>query len=234
MGSRLESQLGVNGIMQHIQAVLFDLDNTILDRSRTFRSFTKQFIDTYLGHLDSTSVIFDRIIDLDQDGYKDKSLLFDELLDELPWKVKPQKLELLDFYEAEYVKSAVLMDQAKEVLRRARSIYKTALITNGRNVIQYGKIDHLGIRQDFDHIIVSEEAGVKKPDPKIFTMAIEALRVSPEQCIYVGDHPVNDIQGAAGIGMEAIWLKGNQPWREELTAKPLFVIQQLDELLELL
>lgn len=75
---------------------------------------------------------------------------------------------------------------------------------------------------------------MKKPDPKIFTMAIEVLGVSPEQCIYVGDHPVNDIQGAANIGMGAIWLKVNQPWKEGLTAKPLFVIQQLDELLELL
>ncbi|RIX53682.1 HAD family hydrolase [Paenibacillus nanensis] len=220
--------------MQHIQAVIFDLDNTLLDRTRTFRSFAARFIAAYFGHVKTTEDILERIIVLDQDGYKDKSELFDELLDEMPWKAKPLKSELMSFYETEYVNNAVLMNQAKEVLKHVKSKYQTALITNGRTAIQYGKIDKLDIRKDFDCILVSEEAGVKKPDPTIYRMAIDRLGLQPDQCIYVGDHPINDIQGAADCGMEAIWLKVNQPWREELTAKPLYVIFQLEELLHLL
>lgn len=226
----MESGLGDNRIMNHIQAVIFDLDNTILDRSRTFRSFAEQFIIKYFGHLDSTDEILDRIIYLDQDGYKDKSELFDELLDELPWNVMPQKDELMEFYRMEYVKSAVIMNGARDIIIYLRKKYKTGLITNGRTEIQYGKIDQLGIRNEFDLIIVSEEAGMKKPDPKIFTMALDYFELKPEQCIYIGDHPVNDIEGAANVGMETIWMKVNQPWRDGLAAKPLFVIHQLDEL----
>ncbi|WP_373231338.1 HAD family hydrolase [Cohnella sp.] len=220
--------------MNNIKAIIFDLDNTILDRTSTFRSFTNSFLRSYFGHLEMTQDIFDRIIHLDQDGYKDKQELFSELLEELPWRVKPLITELLDFYSAEYVRNAVLMEHAREVVQHIRKKYKTGLITNGKTLIQYGKIDHLGIRNEFDLIIVSEEAGIKKPDPRIFKLALKQLELKPEECIYIGDHPVNDIEGASKIGMETIWMKVNQPWKNGLKAKPLHQIDRLSALLKLI
>jgi len=220
--------------MNHIKAIIFDLDNTILDRTSTFRRFTNSLLSTYFKHVESTKEIFDRIVYLDQDGYKDKSELFSELIEELPWSTKPRMAELLDFYTAEYVKSAVLMDQAREVVLYLRKKYKIGMITSGKTSIQYGKIDQLGIRNDFDLIIVSEEAGIKKPDPRIFEMASNKLKVKPEECIYIGDHPINDIEGAAKTGMGTIWIKVNQPWKDGLTAKPMYSISKLSELLEYL
>lgn len=140
----------------------------------------------------------------------------------------------MDFYKTEYVKSAVLMNRAREVITHTRMKYKTGLITNGKNSIQYGKIDQLVIRNEFDLIIVSEEAGIKKPDPRIFEMALDKLLLKPEECIYIGDHPVNDIEGAAKIGMKTIWIKVNQPWNDRILAKPLYSIDHISELLELL
>lgn len=220
--------------MENIKAIIFDLDNTILDRTSTFRNFTNSFISSYFDHLEWTQEIFDRIILLDQDGYKDKQDLFSELLEELPWKSKPLLSELLDFYSSEYVRNAVLMEQAREVVAHVKQKYKTGLITNGMTSIQYGKIDQLGIRDDFDLIIVSEEAGVKKPDSRIFEMALSKLELSPEQCIYIGDHPVNDIEGASKIGMETIWLRVNQQWREGIEAKPKYSIDRLSALFDLI
>lgn len=216
--------------MKDIKAIIFDLDNTILDRTNTFKAFSIAFAALYFGHLESHFEILDRIIELDQDGYKDKRDLFLELLDQLPWHVKPEHRELMNYYSEEYVKNAVLMDQALEVIRYIKTKYKTALITNGRNAIQYGKIDRLGIRTEFDFIIVSEEAGCKKPDPLIFEAALNALQLQPDQCIYIGDHPVNDIEGAFKAGLDTIWIKVNQPWRDELTAKPLHIIERFSEL----
>jgi putative hydrolase of the HAD superfamily len=220
--------------MNNIKAIIFDLDNTILDRTSTFRSFTHSFINNYLAHLAMTQHIFDLIIDLDQDGYKDKQELFSELIELLSWQEKPQLSELMAFYNTEYVKSAVLMNDAREVVQYARKKYKTGLITNGKTLIQYGKIDQLGIRNEFDLIIVSEEAGMKKPDRRIFEMACEQLELKPEHCIYIGDHPANDIEGAAKVGMETIWMKVNQPWKEGIIAKPLHVIDKLNTLFELI
>jgi putative hydrolase of the HAD superfamily len=220
--------------MNHIKAIIFDLDNTILDRTSTFRRFTYSFLRNYFDHLESTQHIFDLIIDLDQDGYKDKLELFSELLEQLPWEVKPLLSELIVFYSIEYVKSAVLMEQAREIVQYARTKYKTGLITNGKTLIQYGKIDQLVIRNDFDLIIVSEEAGIKKPDRRIFEMALVQLQLKAEQCIYIGDHPVNDIEGAAKVGMETIWMKVNQPWKDGIIAKPLHQIDRLSTLFELI
>lgn len=220
--------------MNNTEAVIFDLDNTILDRTRTFSRFTHTLIGTYFGHIERTQPIYDTIILLDQDGYKDKSELFAELIAELPWQETPEVAELLEFYEKEYIHNAVLMHRAREVIAHVRAKYRTGLVTNGKTSIQYGKIDRLGIRNEFDVIIVSEEAGVKKPDRKIFEMALLKLRLPPEACIFVGDHPIKDIEGAARAGMETIWVKVNQPWQEGLAAKPRHTIHQLEELLELL
>ncbi|WP_256762154.1 HAD family hydrolase [Cohnella sp. WQ 127256] len=220
--------------MKMIKAIIFDLDNTILDRTSTFRRFTKSFLSIYFDHLEMTQDISDRIIQLDQDGYKDKQELFSELLEQLPWKEKPLITDLLNFYSTEYVKNAVLMEDARDVVQHARKKYKTGLITNGKSLIQYGKIDQLGIRNDFDLIIVSEEAGIKKPDPGIFELAFKQLELRPEECIYIGDHPINDIEGAAKSGMETIWIKVNQPWNDGIIAKPLHQIERLSTLFELI
>lgn len=121
--------------MNNIKVVIFDLDNTILNRTSTFRSFTQSFLHTYFRHLESHEALLERIIVLDQDGYKDKTELFTELLHELPWAEKPQLSEVLEFYSTEYVRSAILMNLALEVINHVRSKYKIGLITNGRTSI---------------------------------------------------------------------------------------------------
>lgn len=222
--------------MTAIQAVIFDLDNTILDRTATFGSFVKQYVAHYLGHVDQeqSAEICDRIIVLDQDGYKDKRELFAELREVLPWMQKPELSELLAYYETHYVSNAHLMADAVEVLSYLRDKYKLGMITNGRTLIQYGKIERLGLRPYFDRIVVSEEAGVKKPDARIFEQAVQQLELAPECCIYVGDHPANDIEGASRAGLKTIWMQVNQPWQSHITATPKHAITQLKELLHIL
>ncbi|GBF77608.1 hypothetical protein PA598K_06165 [Paenibacillus sp. 598K] len=215
------------------QAILFDLDNTLLDRTRTFRAFVDRLVETYLGHLAPAEEICAMIVERDRDGYKDKDELFAELVEELPWQRRPEAAELMAFYLEQYVREAVLMPEARETLALARSLgCKLALITNGKTAVQYGKLDRLGIRDAFDATLVSEEAGVRKPDPAIFEMALRRLDVTAQDCLFVGDHPVNDIAAAAELGMRTIWLKVNQPWPEELRVAPDLTIHRLGELLD--
>ena len=54
--------------------------------------------------------------------------------------------------------------------------------------------------------------GVKKPDRRIFEAVLEALDTHAADAVYVGDHPVNDVQGATEAGLTAIWLRGWQDW----------------------
>ena len=218
-------------------AVLFDLDNTLLDRDRTFRRFCETFVASFFSGLpaDRKRTIIEKIVIADRDGYRNKEDMFAELREALPWRRKPEMSELLEFYRTQYVNSATLMDSAIELLDWCRSRgLKLGMITNGSSAIQYGKIDKLGLRRRFDHIVVSEEAGVRKPDRRIFDLALNKLNVRAEETVFVGDHPVNDIQGAADAGMHTVWMIRNQPWDDRLTARPLKRIRHLRELFDLL
>ena len=56
-------------------------------------------------------------------------------------------------------------------------------------------------------ILISELEGIKKPDPQIFHRALSRLVVSPNECVYVGDYPINHIQAANAVGIHSIWKK---------------------------
>lgn len=83
-------------------------------------------------------------------------------------------------------------------------------------------MDNSGLRKYCDLILVSGDIGVHKPDKRIFEIAANQLGLETKECIYVGDHPVNDIQGALSSGMKAIrmnwgWFK-NQQLRDDVPA----------------
>ncbi|MFC4810430.1 HAD family hydrolase [Paenibacillus sp. GCM10023250] len=238
---RAESEpVGVKGheaggfAAEGIKAVLFDLDNTVLDRTRMFGGFMDAFFARYFAHAEDLRALRARVAELDMDGYKPRETLFAELLDELPWARKPERGELAAFYGGAYLPCAVLMDGAREVLARARAKYQTGLITNGKASTQYGKLDRLGIRDAFDLVLVSEEAGAKKPDPRLFAMAADRLGLRAGECLFVGDHPENDVEGAARFGMATVWMRLGRSWPDGMAAEPGRTIDRLDELLALL
>jgi FMN phosphatase YigB (HAD superfamily) len=70
----------------------------------------------------------------------------------------------------------------------------------------------LNIFDYFNFIIVSAIVGVTKPHPRIFEMAIEEAGVPPSQILYVGDNPVDDVEGANRVGIDAVLI--NRPGRE--------------------
>ncbi|WP_253735841.1 HAD family hydrolase [Paenibacillus sp. FJAT-26967] len=83
--------------------------------------------------------------------------------------------------------------------------YKLGMITNGFKDFQSANIDALGIRSFFHDILISEQAGLRKPDPAIFRLAAEKLQVKLQNCVYIGDHPVNDVAASRFAGMRGIW-----------------------------
>jgi putative hydrolase of the HAD superfamily len=97
---------------------------------------------------------------------------------------------------------------------RARGV-KTALVANawpdpGR--ILRGDAESFGFAERLDLMVFSEELGVRKPEPEIFLHAVRGLGVDPEAAMYVGDDLVNDVQGAAGVGMstvQAMWFRAD-------------------------
>ena len=110
---------------------------------------------------------------------------------------------------------------------------KLGIVTNGTEHSQIAKIERLDFHAYVETIIISETAGVQKPDPGIFEMALTDLDLSASEAFFVGDHPANDIAGAESIGMTGVWLSGHLPWPNE-TDPPTHQIDRLIQLLHLI
>lgn len=216
-----------------LKAVLFDLDNTLMDRDNTFLGFTRQLMGECLVPMEKADAdkLAAEIVVRDADGYRVKEGFFLELIDILPWQQKPSLEELQHYYDKYYMTHAKAMDHAIDTLQACRQMgLRLGVITNGRTDVQYRKIDLLGLRDYFDAIVISGEVGLSKPDPQIYKLALERLDVGSDQCIIVGDHPRNDMWGAAQAGIQGIWLRRKHEWDEQLAeGKPWRTIVNLDE-----
>ena len=122
--------------------------------------------------------------------------------------------------------------KSREVLLQLKQQYPLVLVSNF-----YGNIStvlkEMGMDSLFDNIIESAVVGVRKPDPKIFTLGVEALQMAPEEVTVVGDSYDKDIVPAKQAGCQTVWLKGKGWTDEEPDGKAADrIISQLDELLK--
>jgi len=94
-------------------------------------------------------------------------------------------------------------------LRALRPRHRLALATNAADsgaALVRGALARAGLDGFFDHLFVSSELGVEKPDPRFFAAVLSGLRLAPEQVVLVGDGYVDDVRGACAAGMKTVWL----------------------------
>jgi putative hydrolase of the HAD superfamily len=218
------------------RAILFDLDETLNDRQATLKIFVEHFLQEFASKLEPIS--FDDLLleyqRLDAGGYRPRDQVHDLLAESLPWLEPVLPETLLAFWYDLFPKLSVSMPHARETLMglKSRGI-KLGLVTNGKSKIQNRKVDVLELREFLDLILISEDVGIKKPDPRIFETALEHLKLKAAQVWMVGDHPVNDVLGARGAGLTGVWLKNpNHVWPND--AERGLEIESLPKLLELM
>jgi putative hydrolase of the HAD superfamily len=104
--------------------------------------------------------------------------------------------------------SGDLRPEMVEALRRVKANFKTGCITNNLPANAIGSLGGrslylVEVMALFDHVIESAKAGLRKPDPRIYQMMIEALAVDPRNCVYLDDLGVN-LKPAREMGMKTI------------------------------
>ena len=102
-----------------------------------------------------------------------------------------------------------LVPNAVETLEYLSPKYRLHIITNGFQEVQEKKMVGSNIHRYFDQIINSEMAGVKKPHPYIFELALTKANVDPRNTIMVGDSLEADILGAKSMGMQVLHFNAN-------------------------
>lgn len=191
---------------QKIKAILFDLDQTLLDRTHSLKLFLIWQIQSLQLVLVSQQQRFiQRFLELDANGSVWKDKVYQQLIAEFEiTQVSTQ--DLLDMYLHEFNRFCVAYVGVENTIQKiAQAGYKLGLISNGKTPFQERNFEALALSQYFSSIVISEAVGLRKPDSAIFELATQQLSVKPEQCIFVGDNEQADILGAQKAGMKTIF-----------------------------
>lgn len=201
-----------------VRSVLFDLDDTLFDHRQSaaealrrvqlahdcFRSAPFDEFERHHAMLleELHSEVLNARIGMDEARRERFRRLFREFgvnaRDELSSAAASQ-------YRREYLETRKAMAGAEALLAAVRARASVGVVSNNLLQEQREKLEHCGLAPHVDVLIVSEEAGVLKPDPAIFAMALEALAVRPEEAVMLGDSWTADIVGARAAGIRAIW-----------------------------
>lgn len=122
-----------------------------------------------------------------------------------------------------------------DAIRLLAPHYRLGLLSNfddaqcGREVLA-----DTGVAELFEAVIISAEVRLRKPDPRIFRRMLETLGLAPNDVLYVGDTPLDDVWGADQVGIPTVWISKGTPALPEGIPQPRFVINELSELPSLL
>jgi putative hydrolase of the HAD superfamily len=216
-----------------IKAVLFDLDGTLYDRDRLAAELFAEQYARFSHELPGISHerFMRDVLAMDEHGHGSKVAGYAALVQS--WKLDGAIAErLLAHFRETYDRYCHLSDDTRDTLAALRAHgLKLGVITNGGSEMQRRKLEGLGLERSFDVILVSEEEGVRKPDAEIFRRALSSLGLAAHEAMFIGDHPVADVEGAHRAGLLAVW-KFVPYWPPVVHAAP--TIGALAEVLHLL
>ena len=123
-----------------------------------------------------------------------------------------------------------LYPQVQETLDQLCSHYRMAIISDAQSAYAIPELCAVGLVNYFNPIIVSGDYGYRKPDPRLFQKALDALHVRPEQALFFGNDLFHDIYGAQQVGMKAIFVSSDQGYASYQTTAPDYTISSFAEL----
>jgi putative hydrolase of the HAD superfamily len=127
-----------------------------------------------------------------------------------------------------------LYPHAREVLDALRGRYPLALVTDAQTAYARGELHRVGLLGYFDPIIVSGDYGYRKPDRRLFQLALDGMNVTAQHALYVGNDMYRDIFGAREAGLKTVMFDSDQGKKAYRDCVPDYTITDLRELLTIL
>jgi len=195
-----------------VRAVLFDFDDTLHKRDEAFLRAVCRFADRYHPDLDTLQkeAFATAMFEANGHGYGMKGTFRDYIA-----RFTPDGVDLDQAVRSFFVSYAFCCIPEADCLSVLDTLHQQGwligVITNGSSLIQNCKLDATGLRPIMDIVTVSGDEGIHKPDPTLFRRVAGRLGVACEDCVYVGDHPINDMQGAASAGMRTVYIDYPRP-----------------------
>jgi putative hydrolase of the HAD superfamily len=202
MRSTLDIPMEAGSNRSVCKALVFDLDDTLIDRAGAFARYARWVSDD-LG-IDVAPLL--HVADASRDtNYGRRVAETVPMIGSSPeacwnhlWRHLPRFVE-----EQPNIRSVLAS------LRRRKAI---GLLTNGGSLVQREKIRAAGLEDSFDVIVVSDEVKHEKPESQVFEIVLERLGAPAADSWMIGDDPVADILGAQSAGLKACWISNGRSW----------------------
>lgn len=199
--------------------LFFDLDRTLWDFERNaFEAYSEiyekydlrlrgvenldHFVKCYLRHNDELWALY-------RNGKIEKEYLrwrrFEVTLNEFGIDDQVLAQDIGNEYVKLSPQKKHLLPNALQTLDYLHNKYIMHIITNGFEEVQFVKLYNSNLHHYFQHVITSEAAGFKKPDPGIFHYALKKVGAAADECLMIGDDMETDILGASNVGIDAVF-----------------------------
>ncbi|MCK4319448.1 TIGR02253 family HAD-type hydrolase [Candidatus Micrarchaeota archaeon] len=219
-----------------LKAILFDLDNTLIDfmkfKKETSKAAAKAMI--FHGLPSDEKTIYKRIFQIyDEYGIEYQKTFFRVIT---PFKLEINKAEriqqaaILAYLKKKF---SVLKPYAsvKPILRRLRKKYKLAIVTDAPRNKAWQRLVLCGLEDYFDLVITYNDTKEKKPSSKPFKKALSSLKLKPSEILFIGDNPGRDVKGAKSLGMKtALAFYGLT--RGKSRVKPDYILKRFEDILK--
>ena len=203
-------------------AVLFDLDDTLIDRRAAFRRYAADLLAR--RGVDAAEAL-DVLVELDRRGRVSR-----EDFERAVCTHYPELAGCAADFAERFAAFVEPRRGVREALTAMVAQRKVAIVSNGSSARQRAKLESAELNDLEIDVLISEEVGYAKPDPRIFARALRER--APETVWFVGDHPDHDIAGASRLGMQTCWVRRGQPWNALVHATA--VVDEIEDAFEVL
>ena len=213
-----------------IKTILFDLDDTLYEfgpAEQTGRDAIRDYAARVIG-VDGDAFIacFIEMLHLqmrlhrDAPGSHSRAIRCQLVCEKMGIPLRHAPI-MNDLYWNTYIASMHPFPGIPELFAKIRgSGRKIGICTNMTADWQMKKLSQLGLIDQCDFIVSSEEANAEKPARAIFDLCVEKAGCLASECLFIGDNPAYDIQGALDAGMNALWLAQNPDKRAKYPDLP--------------
>ena len=188
--------------------LLVDLDNTLIDRDGAVGRWAREFASARGG----SETDAQWIVAADRDGLEPRERLAAMIGERFELDDR-DRAGLVEELRGGLVRQILLDSAVARALRGARAAgWVPFVVTNGTVAQQERKLRHTGLDREVAGWVISEGAGIRKPDPAIFRLAAAQAGQSLNGSWMIGDSAEADIGGARNAGLPSVWLHRGRPW----------------------
>jgi putative hydrolase of the HAD superfamily len=194
-----------------IKAIIFDLDNTLLDFIK-MKQFAVKVAITAMNeaglHVDEKTAYQD-IFDLYMEKGWENQQVFDDYLTQTTGEVSHKILAagIVSYRRAREATLLVYPNVNKTLIQLIKMGIKLAVVSDAPSREAWMRLYYLNLHHVFDPVLTFDDTGVRKPSPKPFKLALKGLNVKPEEALMIGDWPERDVVGAGQIGMKTVFAR---------------------------